>query len=271
MSGAALWRRLLAELLGSALLGAVVIGSGIAAQQLSPGDIGLELFENASATAAGLFAIILMFGPVSGAHFNPVVSFVDAAFGGLSWRDAAAYLPAQVSGCVGGAVVANLMFARAAVSISTKHRASGAHWLGEVVATLGLLLVIFSLARTGRGRTAPAAVGAYIGAAYFFTSSTSFANPAIAVGRMFSDSFAGIAPGSAPGYVIAEVVGGLLGYLVIRVLYPDVTPAEAADVVMPHLRRDDGTVPASPGQNGLRADGTADGPPAPPPEGSRAE
>ena len=200
----------LAELLGSAFLAAIVIGSGIAAQQLSPANVGLELFENAAATAAGLFAVILMFGPVSGAHFNPVVSFVDAAFGGLRWRHAVAYLPAQVAGCVGGAVLANLMFSRAAVSISTKHRASGAHFLSEVVATLGLLLVIFALARTGRSRSAPAAVGAYIGAAYFFTSSTSFANPAITVGRMFSDTFAGIAPSSAPTFIAAQVVGGVL-------------------------------------------------------------
>jgi glycerol uptake facilitator-like aquaporin len=233
-----LWRRLLAEGLGSAFLAAVVIGSGIAAQQLSPGNLGLELFENAAATAAGLFAIILMFGPVSGAHFNPVVSVVDAAFGGISWRDTAAYVPAQVSGCIVGAVVANLMFSKTAVSLSNKHRASGAHFLGEVVATVGLLLVIFSLARTGRGRTAPAAVGAYIGAAYFFTSSTSFANPAIAVGRMFSDTFAGIAPGSVPTYVLAEVAGGVAGWFLIKTLYPDVTPAEAGDVVIPHLSRE---------------------------------
>ena len=133
-------------------MAAIVIGSGIAAQQLSPGAVGLELFENAAATAAGLFAIILMFGPVSGGHFNPVVAFVDAAFGGLRWGDAAAYLPAQVAGCISGAVVANLMFSRAAVSISTKHRASGAHFFSEMVATLGLLLVIFALARSGRGR-----------------------------------------------------------------------------------------------------------------------
>ena len=191
---AALWRRLTAEFLGSAFLATVVIGSGIAAQRLSPGQTGLELLENAAATAAGLFAIILMFGPVSGGHFNPVVSFVDAAFGGLSWRDAAAYLPVQVAGCIAGAVIANLMFALPAVSISAKHRATPAHFLSEVVATLGLILVIFALARSGRSRTAPAAVGAYIGAAYFFTSSTSFANPAITVGRMFSDTFAGIAP-----------------------------------------------------------------------------
>jgi arsenate reductase len=234
VSTTALWRRLVAEFVGSAFLAAVVIGSGIAAQRLSPGQTGLELFENAAATAAGLFAIILMVGPVSGAHFNPVVSFVDAAFDGLSWRDATAYLPAQVAGCITGAVVANVMFGAAAVSISTKHRASAAHWLAEVVATVGLILVIFALARSGRGRSAPAAVGAYIGAAYFFTSSTSFANPAITVGRMFSESFAGIAPASAPGYILAEILGGAVAFGLIRVLYPDVTAAEAAEVVLPH-------------------------------------
>ncbi|MGH9091110.1 MAG: aquaporin [Acidimicrobiales bacterium] len=242
-----LWRRLLAEGMGSAFLAAIVIGSGIAAQQLSPGNTGLELLENAAATAAGLFAVILMFGPVSGAHFNPVVSFVDAAFGGLSWRDAAAYLPAQVAGCTLGAVVANVMFGLAAVSISTKHRASGPHFLSEIVATLGLLLVIFALARSGRSRTAPAAVGAYIGAAYWFTSSTSFANPAITVGRMFSDSFAGIAPSSAPVFVAAQVVGAVVAVGVIKALYPDVTPAEAADIVFPHHDADDRDHGALPG------------------------
>jgi arsenate reductase len=229
-----LWRRLLAELLGSALLAAVVIGSGIAAQRLSPSDTGLELLENAAATAAGLFAIILMVGPVSGGHLNPVVSFVDAAFGGLSWRDAAAYLPAQVAGCIAGAVVANLMFALTPVSISATHRATPAHFLSEVVATLGLLLVIFALARTGRARSAPAAVGAYIGAAYWFTSSTSFANPAITIGRMFSDTFAGIAPSSAPAYIGAQVLGGVLAVAVIKALYPAITPAEAAAIIVPH-------------------------------------
>jgi glycerol uptake facilitator-like aquaporin len=234
MGEAALWRRLLAECLGSAFLAAVVIGSGIAAQQLSPGDVGLQLFENAAATAAGLFAIILMFGGVSGAHFNPVVSLVDATFGGLAWRDALAYVPAQVAGCVGGAVIANLMFSKAAVSISIQHRASGPHFLSEIVATLGLVLVIFALARSGRSRSAPAAVGAYIGAAYFFTSSTSFANPAITVGRMFSNTFAGIAPSSGAVFIAAQVVGGVLAVLVIKALYPDVTPAEASDIVFPH-------------------------------------
>jgi arsenate reductase len=230
----ALSRRLLAELLGSAFLAAIVVGSGIAAQRLSPGDTGVELLENAAATAAGLFAIILMFGPVSGAHFNPVVSFADAAFGGLRWRDAAAYLPAQVAGCIAGAVAANLMFASAAVSISAKHRATPAHFLSEVIATLGLILVIFALARSGRARSAPAAVGAYIGAAYFFTSSASFANPAITIGRMFSDSFAGIAPASAPAYIGAQVIGGVLAVVVIRALYPRLTPAQAASIVVPH-------------------------------------
>ena len=189
----------------------MVIGSGIAAQRLSPGQTGLELLENAAATAAGLFAIILMFGPVSGGHFNPVVSFVDAFFGGLSWRDAGAYLPAQVAGCIAGAVTANLMFALPAVTISGKHRATPAHFLSEVIATIGLLLVIFALARSGRSRSAPAAVGAYIGAAYFFTSSTSFANPAITIGRMFSDTFAGIAPSSVPPFIAAQVLGGIAG------------------------------------------------------------
>lgn len=227
-------RRLFAEFLGSAFLAATVIGSGIAASSLSPGDTGLQLFENAAATAAGLFTFILMFGPVSGAHFNPVVSLVDAAFGGLRWRHALAYISAQVGGCIAGAVVANAMFSLSAISIATHHRASPAHLFAEVVATLGLLLVIFSLARTRRGELAPAAVGAYIGAAYFFTSSTSFANPAIDVGRMFSDTFAGIAPASVPAFVAVQLAGGALAFGVIRALYPDLTPGEAADAVLPH-------------------------------------
>jgi glycerol uptake facilitator-like aquaporin len=236
-----LWRRLSAELLGSAFLAAVVIGSGIAAQQLSPGNLGLELFENAAATGAGLYAIILIFGPVSGAHFNPVVSIVDAAFGGLSWKTALAYLPVQVAGCVGGAVIANMMYSRPAVSISTHHRATGAHFFSEVVATSGLILVIFALARTGRAQTAAAAVGAYIGAGYFFTSSTSFANPAITVGRMFSNTFAGIAPSSAPVFIAAQLLGGLGGFAVIRALYPGVTPTEAAAVIVPRPGRQQGS------------------------------
>ena len=237
MSVVHIWRRLLAEFLGSAFLAAVVIGSGIAAQQLSPGNTGLQLFENAAATAAGLFAIILMFGPVSGGHFNPVVSFTDAVFGGLSWRDATAYLPTQVLGCIFGAIVANVMFSKAAIELSTKHRASPEHFLSEIVATLGLLLVIFALARSGRSRSTPAAVAAYIGAAYFFTSSTSFANPAITVGRMFSNTFAGIAPSSAPSFVAAQIVGALVALAVIAVLYPQMTPSQASDIVVSHEDR----------------------------------
>jgi len=242
-----LWRRLLAEFLGSAFLAAVVIGSGIAAQRLSPGQTGLELLENAAATAAGLFAIILMFGPVSGGHFNPVVSFVDAFFGGLSWRDAGAYLPAQAAGCIAGAVAANLMFALPAVTISAKHRATPAHFLSEVIATIGLLLVIFALARSGRSRSAPAAVGAYIGAAYWFTSSTSFANPAITIGRMFSDTFAGIAPSSVPSFIAAQILGGILAAGIIKALYPAITPADAADIIFPHSA---GRAPARAGYDG---------------------
>ncbi|HUC36973.1 MAG TPA: aquaporin [Acidimicrobiales bacterium] len=227
-------RRLLAEALGSAFLALVVVGSGIAAQQLSPHQAGLELLENAAATAVGLFAIILMFGSVSGGHFNPVVSLVDSFFGGLRPLDAAAYVPTQVGGCILGAIVANVMFSKAAVSISERHRASPEHFLSEVVATLGLLLVIFALARSGRTRAVPAAVGAYIGGAYFFTSSTSFANPAISVGRMFSNTFAGIAPSSAPAFVGAQVVGALVAAVVIKTLYGGVTPEEAAGVLLPH-------------------------------------
>jgi glycerol uptake facilitator-like aquaporin len=253
-----LWRRLAAEFLGSGFLAALVIGSGIAAQRLSPGATGLELLENAAATAAGLFAIILMFGPVSGGHFNPVVSFADAFFGGLSWRDAAAYLPAQVAGCTAGAVIANLMFALPAVTLSARHRATPARFLSEVIATAGLLLVIFALARTGRSGSAPAAVGAYIGAAYFFTSSASFANPAITIGRMFTDTFAGIAPASAPGYIAAQVTGGILAAGVIKALYPAMTPADAAGIIVPHPGdASQATADAAPGGASLPAAGPA--------------
>jgi glycerol uptake facilitator-like aquaporin len=226
-------RRLFAEFLGSAFLAATVIGSGIAAARLSPGDVGLQLFENAAATATGLFTFILIFGPVSGGHFNPVVSLVDTAFGGLSRRHALAYVPAQVAGCIAGAVAANAMFALPAISISAHHRASPSHLFAEVIATLGLLLVIFSLARTRRGSLAPAAVGSYIGAAYFFTSSTSFANPAIDVGRMFSDTFAGIAPASVPAFVIFQLIGGVVAFGAIRALYPDITPEDASEIMIP--------------------------------------
>ena len=189
-------RRLLAEFLGSAFLAALVIGSGIAAQQLSDDTGPAAARERRRHRRRPVRDHPHVRRRSPAAHFNPVVSLVDAAFGGLTWRDALAYIPAQIAGCITGAIVANAMFALAAISISTTHRASPAHLFAEVIATVGLMLVIFALARTGRAATAPAAVGAYIGAAYWFTSSTSFANPAISVGRMFSDTFAGIAPAS---------------------------------------------------------------------------
>ena len=219
----ALLRRTAAEFLGAALLAAVVVGSGIAAERLSPSDVGLQLLENALATALALPVLILLFIHLSGAHFNPVVSLVDSAIGLRSWRDTAVYIPAQVVGCIAGAVLANLMFGAAAVSWSSKERLTGATFLAEIVATAGLVLVIFALARTGRASVIPVAVGAYIGAAYFFTSSTSFANPAITVGRMFSDSFAGIAPSSSLGFIAAQLIGGGIGYLLVRYFYPRVT------------------------------------------------
>ncbi|MGH3733805.1 MAG: MIP/aquaporin family protein [Acidimicrobiales bacterium] len=220
MHTVALRRRVFAEFLGSALLAAVVIGSGIAAQQLSPSNLGLELLENAIVTGAGLFVLILVLGEVSGAHLNPLVSFIDAAFGGITYREACSYLVAQVFGCIIGAIAANVMFGEAAISFSTRDRATGTHAFSEIIATAGLMLVIFALARNGKHRFTPIAVGSYIMAAYFFTSSTSFANPAIAIGRMFSNTFAGIAPSSVPVFVAAEIVGALVGYVVVRILYP---------------------------------------------------
>jgi glycerol uptake facilitator-like aquaporin len=225
---------MLAEYLGSLLLATIVIGAGIAAQTLSPHATGLELFEDAIATGLGLFVLILMFGAISGAHFNPVISFVDALFGGISWRDAYCYCSVQVAGCVSGAVLANLMFSKSAVSISEHHRATLAHGLSEVVATAGLVLIVFALARTGRSSLAPGAVGAYIACAYFFTSSTSFANPAIVVGRMFSNTFAGIAPSSAPWFVVAEILGGLLGFAVVKALYRDISSLRVSQVTVEH-------------------------------------
>ncbi|MHA6669980.1 aquaporin [Homoserinimonas sp. A447] len=226
----AVLRRVVAEFLGSALLAAVVVGSGIAAERLSPSDVGLQLLENALATALALPVLILLFIHISGAHFNPVVSLVDSAIGLRSWRDTAVYIPTQIVGCIGGAVLANLMFGASAVSWSTKERLTGGTFLAEIVATAGLVLVIFALARTGRASAIPAAVGAYIGAAYFFTSSTSFANPAITVGRMFSDSFAGIAPSSSLGFITAELIGGAAGLLLVRYFYP---VSRAAGVASP--------------------------------------
>jgi glycerol uptake facilitator-like aquaporin len=213
------FRRVAAEFIGSAGLVVVVMGSGIAAERLST-DTGLQLLENALVTALGLAVLILVFQPVSGAHFNPVVSAVDAALGGRRWTDVAPYVLAQIAGCIVGAVLANLMFGLAPISWSTTERATWPHLLAEVIATAGLVVVIFALVRTERAAFIAPAVGAYIGAAYFFTSSTSFANPAITVGRMLSDTFAGIAPASVPAFLGAQLVGGLVGALAVRLIFP---------------------------------------------------
>jgi glycerol uptake facilitator-like aquaporin len=225
-------RRALAEFLGTGLLVAVVVGSGIAAQRLSPGDVGLQLLENSAATAAGLVAIILAVGAISGAHLNPVVSLADAFFGGLARRDLLAYVPAQIAGGICGAMLANLMYSLPAVEWSTKTRSGGGQWLGEAVATAGLLLVVFGIARSGRTPTAPFAVGAYIGAAYWFTSSTSFANPAVTIARMFTDTFAGVAPSSVTPFIAFELLGGTVAVAVVAYLYPNVRRV-ADDVIVP--------------------------------------
>ncbi|HEY4937742.1 MAG TPA: aquaporin, partial [Actinomycetota bacterium] len=236
-------RRLLGEFIGTAFLVTAVVGSGIMASRLSPNDAGLELLENAAATAAALVAIILAIGPVSGAHLNPVVTLAHRFFGGLSNGEAAGYIGAQLAGGVAGAVIANLMFSLPAVELSTRARSSGGLWFAEAVATFGLLLVIFGVVRSGRARAAPFAVGAYIGGAYFFTASTSFANPAVTAGRMLSNTFAGIRPSSVPPFVVAQLVGAALAVLAIRVLYPGVR-RDAADVV---LGRQDGAEMAQAG------------------------
>ena len=209
-----LTRRAFAEFLATALLVAAVVGSGIAAQTLSPTDVGLQLLENTIATAGALFAIIVAFAPISGSHLNPVVTIVDCAIGRRSWSDAIAYIPAQVIGAIVGAIVANVMFDRAAIETSTKVREGSNIYFAELVATFGLVLVIFLLVRTGRAMESvvvvPAAVAGYITAAYWFTSSTSFANPAVTIGRAFSDTFAGIAPASVPPFIVAQIIGAAL-------------------------------------------------------------
>jgi len=222
---APLWRRVAAELLGAGLLVTVVVGSGIAAQRLSPGDVGLQLLENSVATALGLAVLIVIFQTVSGAHFNPVVTLADRLLGTPHRAsEIVVYLLAQIGGGIGGAVLANLMF-EAPTALSAKDRLSAGHLLGEVVATAGLVLLIFALARTGRGAIVAPAVGAYIGAAYWFTSSTSFANPAVTIGRVFTNTFAGIAPTSAVWFVGAQLVGAALGTALVFLFFPHLRKA----------------------------------------------
>jgi glycerol uptake facilitator-like aquaporin len=219
-------RRLAAEALGTAFLIIAVIGSGIMATRLSPTDIGLQLLENAAATAGALVGLILMFGAVSGAHFNPVVTLTDRFLGTTTTRDTGLYIVAQIIGGCAGAVVANLMFELPAVELSTKERSSPALWLSEVVATVGLLLVIQGCVRSGRARAVPFAVGAWIAGAYWFTSSTSFANPAVTIARTLSDTFAGIAPSSAPMFILMQLVGMTIAFGLVRLFYPHPHPEQ---------------------------------------------
>jgi glycerol uptake facilitator-like aquaporin len=214
-----LGRRATAELLGTAFLVAAVIGSGIAATRLSPDDVGLQLLENSVVTGAALVALILALQPVSAA-FNPVVTLVELGFGLVRRNEAGVLMAAQLAGGVLGAVAANLMFDLDAVSIASRDRSGANLWLGEVVATFGLVLVVFGSARSARAETVAFAVGGYIAAAYWFTSSTSFANPAVTVARMFSDTFAGISPGGVLPFVAAQVVGGAVAFVTVRYLYP---------------------------------------------------
>lgn len=218
-------RRGVAELVGTAFLVAVVVGSGIAAERLSA-DAGLRLFENAVATALGLAALVLAFGPVSGAHLNPVVSLVDRLLGGLSNRELAVYAAAQLAGGAAGSVVANLMYSLPAAEWASTGRSGAGLWLAELVATGGLVLVVFGVTRSDQRGAAAFAVGGYIGAACFFTASTSFANPAVTVARSLTDTFTGIAPGSVPAFVAAQVAGAGAAVALVRFLYPDAHPLE---------------------------------------------
>ena len=256
MNAIPLVRRSVAEFLGTGLLVTAVAGSGIMAARLSPGDVGLQLLENSTATVFALATLILIFGPVSGAHFNPVVSLADWWLGrrgtGLPARDLAGYIGAQVLGAISGAILANAMFGMAQGTSHTD-RTRPALWLGEIVATAGLVLLIFSLVRTERAAIVAPAVGAYIGAAYWFTSSTSFANPAVTVGRAFTDTFAGIAPASVPGFVVAQIVGAAAGVALVLVLYPrrsaaptSATASATAETVAEAARHSGDTIGARP-------------------------
>lgn len=213
-------RKLAAEALGAAFLIVAVIGSGIMASRLSPNDVGLQLLENAAATAGALVGLILMFGAVSGAHFNPAVTLVDRLLGVKSTAETVAYAIAQTIGACLGAIVANIMFELPAIDLSTKARSSGALWLSEFIATIGLLLVIHGCVRTGRAAAVPYAVGVWIGGAYWFTSSTSFANPAVTIARTLSDTFAGIEPSSAPMFIVMQLAGAVAAFGLIRFFYP---------------------------------------------------
>jgi len=222
-------RRATAEAVGTALLLATVIGSGIMGERLSGGNVAIALLANTIATGAGLITLILTFGSVSGAHFNPVVTLADASQGGVAWRDTPVYVVAQVLGAFGGAALAHVMFGEALFSASTHVRSSAGELVAEFVATFGLLATIWGCVRR-RQAAVPFAVGAYITAAYWFTSSTSFANPAVTLARAASNTFAGIRPVDAPGFIVMQFLGAAVATALFRWLIPNL-PARAADVV----------------------------------------
>lgn len=215
-------RRATAEAVGTGFLAAIVVGSGIFAQRLSPDDLGLQLLENSIATGVGLAALILAFASVSGAHFNPAVTLASRLSGGIDNRSGAVYVLAQIAGGCIGVIVANLMFELDPVTLSTQDRGSAGVWLAEIVATFGLVVVIFALVRTGRSSMVAFAVGGYIAAAYWFTSSTSFANPAVTIARSLTDTFAGISPSSVPAFIVAQTIGALIAIGFALWMYPRV-------------------------------------------------
>jgi arsenate reductase len=241
---AATWRpdvrRLTAEFVGTAFLLAAIVGSGIMAETLST-DVGLQLLQNAFATVGVLVALILAFGAVSGAHFNPAVTITDRVVGGIDTPTAVWYVLAQTLGSIVGVIAANVMFDLDAIDWSTRDRSTGNLVFAESIATLGLLLVIFGVVRSRRTSVVAFAVGAYIAGAYYFTSSTSFANPAVTIGRMFSDTFAGIEPASAPAFVVAQLAAIAVAVGLIRVLWPNIEEV-ADEVLVPHAGADTGVL-----------------------------
>jgi len=238
-------RRCLAEFVGTAALLLAIVGSGIAAQHLAPGQVGLQLAMNAAVTGLSLAAIISAVGPVSGAHLNPVVSIADRLFGGLSTAALGAYSAAQVSGAIAGTVAANVMFSLVPVSIASQVRGGSGQLFSEVLTTFGLLVVIFSMASSTRQTMAPFAIGAYITSAIIWSSSASFANPAVTIGRMFTDTFSGIAPASVPAFVVAQLVGMAVAVAAVRALFPTFGSAQAKRLVLAHDDTDEGQRPSA--------------------------
>jgi glycerol uptake facilitator-like aquaporin len=229
----ALSRRVVAESLGTAFLLAAVVGSGIMGEKLAGGNIAIALLANTLATGTALMTLIFVFGPISGAHFNPAVTLADASQGGISWSDAAAYIAAQILGAFVGVGAAHLMFGEALIQVSQHVRAGGGQLFSEFIATFGLLSVIWGCSRL-RSDAVALAVGLYITSAYWFTASTSFANPAVTIARGFTNTFAGIRPSDAPGFILAQLLGALAATVLFRWLVPCSLPVEAKDLIVPH-------------------------------------